>query len=219
MFKEAFSLKRIPWRHWLLITSGLLFLLDWYLVASQNSAVLAFDHHIRWLVNTHRTPAQTAFFTHFTRLFDPWPAVGWAGLFVLWLSWHRQWRWTAQFSLALCSGTLLNKVIKHLVNRPRPNAEVLMHYGGFSFPSGHSSGAALLLGGILLVLLASPLSRRTKGWGSFCLGGLIILVGCSRIYVGAHFPSDVLGGWCLGIFVLSLWQIVFTHFLPHPTAL
>ena len=140
MFKEAFSLKRIPWRYWLLITSGLLFLLDWYLVASQNSAVLAFDHHIRWLVNTHRTPAQTAFFTHFTRLFDPWPAVGWAGLFVLWLSWHRQWRWTAQFSLALCSGTLLNKVIKHLVNRPRPNAEVLMHTVAFPSPVGTPAG-------------------------------------------------------------------------------
>ena len=77
---------------------------------------------------------------------------------------------------------LVNTIIKNIIQRPRPDHLRLIKQGGYSFPSGHSMIAVCVYGTILTLL--------------------ILLIGISRIYVGVHYPSDVLTGYLISIIIL-----------------
>ncbi|MBM6754782.1 phosphatase PAP2 family protein [Lactobacillus alvi] len=194
---------------WLLL---LFFLIDWLLVATHNSFVLNSDHTIRELVNLYRTRNLTFFFSNLTKLFNPTPSIIWALAIGISLVLTQRFKFTILYCLIVLSGTLLNKIIKHIVLRPRPQSDVLIHYAGYSFPSGHSSGVVLIIGSTLLFLWASHQSKQLKIFETSLIIALILLIGFSRIYVGAHYPSDVLGGWCLGAVVILFWQNIFQKF-------
>ncbi len=96
-------------------------------------------------------------------------------------------------------------VIKLLVGRERPLTEYAANLtlDTLSFPSGHTSGSTIaygLIAYILWQLLPKPLNYVATA----LLIVLIILIGISRIYLGAHFPSDVVAGWILGALVLCV---------------
>lgn len=109
--------------------------------------------------------------------------------------------------LAPCSLLALpiNAIVKNLVDRQRPGeAEAKLHGGprwGFSYPSGHSMGSAAFYGflAFLLWLLIPAPPLRIGLTALFAL--LPLLVGVSRVYLGAHWASDVVGGWAGGLFV------------------
>jgi undecaprenyl-diphosphatase len=116
-------------------------------------------------------------------------------------------RWTLVFWAGLGSGAALMGLIKVLTMRPRPSppfAEVLYEYPGFSFPSGHVIFFVQYFG-FLYVLIRSHSNNLLLRRVALILMGLpVLLVGCSRIYTGAHWPSDVLGGYLLGGVLLAL---------------
>ena len=101
--------------------------------------------------------------------------------------------------------TLVNQGIKYLIQRPRPPLERrLVSQGGFSFPSGHTMGA-LCLYGILLYFVALKVKRKSVRYPLMIfLIFMAISIGISRIYVGVHYPSDVLAGYLLEIPILIL---------------
>ena len=98
----------------------------------------------------------------------------------------------------------LNQGIKHLLRRPRPEHLRLIKQGGFSYPSGHSM-IAICVYGIMIYLI----NKKIKIALSILLTLLILAIGISRIYVGVHYPSDVLGGFLLSLAILIL-NITFT---------
>ncbi|BAP85363.1 membrane-associated phospholipid phosphatase [Paucilactobacillus hokkaidonensis JCM 18461] len=117
---------------------------------------------------------------------------------------------TALFFILIPSiGSLVNAGIKHIVARPRPNVDQLMHYGGYSFPSGHAIGATLILGAVIVLVQYYVILRWQRWLTNTILLIMIILVGYSRIYVGVHYPSDVVAGFCLGYIILMLGQMAF----------
>ncbi|GAA1808744.1 phosphatase PAP2 family protein [Planosporangium flavigriseum] len=93
---------------------------------------------------------------------------------------------------------VLYQLAKQLVHRPRPPAtDLLSHASGLAFPSGHSTQAVATWGALAMVLFAGR-SRRVRTLLVTAAAGIALLVGASRIYLGAHWLTDVLGGYALG---------------------
>ena len=112
---------------------------------------------------------------------------------------------TALFVVAAVSGgAILSAILKHFFERPRPElVSHLVSVSSASFPSGHAMNSAvtyLTLG----TLLAK--AERTTAVRAYLLSVAIlltVLVGCSRVYLGVHWPTDVVAGWCVG----SMWAL------------
>ncbi|HEV2459821.1 MAG TPA: phosphatase PAP2 family protein, partial [Ktedonobacterales bacterium] len=107
--------------------------------------------------------------------------------------------------LAVVAGALFFEVVKFLVQRPRPPLEdARLVQGGFSFPSGHSTLAATCYGTIAYLLMRGIRRDRWKVLVGVVAALLVLAIGVSRIYLGVHYPSDVLAGWAAG----ALWVAV-----------
>jgi len=119
-------------------------------------------------------------------------------------------------SLAIFSGIALSQVLKLFFDRPRPDlVEHMDKTFTSSFPSGHASGSMityLTLAAVAIRFVPLHRVRLFLLWAGFFLA---ILIGVSRIYLGVHWPSDVVAGWLLGISWASLCWLS-AHYLSRP---
>lgn len=101
----------------------------------------------------------------------------------------------------------LNTVLKYLVQRPRPDGFRLISESGYSFPPGHSMVAMAFFG--LLIWMVWRYHRRDVMRVVWCaaFGLVIVMVGVSRIYLGVHYASDVLAGFCVSL----VWLVFYTR--------
>ena len=120
---------------------------------------------------------------------------------IIWKLWG--WRLMAVNGANLLLASMCNKLIKVLVQRPRPALEHLVEQGGYSFPSGHSL-SAMAFYGLLIIILLARVKGKKKFAAAFLLGLLVLLIGFSRIYVGVHYASDVIAGLCEGFVWLGV---------------
>jgi membrane-associated phospholipid phosphatase len=115
-------------------------------------------------------------------------------------------------AIAVLAGGIWYEVMVHLVNRPRPTViEVLRvteHPGASSFPSGHLIFVTLCAAALMLCLGDRYLSHRARVIGWTVVAGIVITEGVDRIYVGAHWPTDVLGGVLIATAWVSLLMSV-----------
>ena len=118
------------------------------------------------------------------------------------LLWRRRVSDSMLLTVAVSLGALTHP-LKVLIGRPRPDfaiVESAPHTMGF--PSGHAA-FAMLLGGALIYLAWQNVADRRRRWAlTGALALLILVVGLSRVYLGVHWPSDVLGGYLFGASVL-----------------
>ncbi|MGM9926855.1 MAG: phosphatase PAP2 family protein [Bacillus sp. (in: firmicutes)] len=119
----------------------------------------------------------------------------------------------AVFLLATTAfGSVLNIVLKAWFHRERPDFHVLIEQGGYSFPSGHSMGAFIFYTALMIVLVKIS-KRRSVDWVIGCLFALLILaIGISRIYLGVHYPSDVVAGYAAGGFWVCLCSLALRYY-------
>jgi len=107
--------------------------------------------------------------------------------------------------LALVGSTITTNIVKTVISRARPETLLWLNpFLSFSFPSGHATASMALFG--FFVVAASrlvPVGTKRKALILACVMA-IVLVGLSRLVLGAHFFSDVLGGWLLGLFWIAL---------------
>lgn len=124
---------------------------------------------------------------------------------ILAFAFHRRYRHALVMAGAVLLAWLSSDVTKALFDRPRPD---LVPHGAYvysaSFPSGHSTLAAATYLTLAMLVASLEPRRRTKALAYGLAGFILVGVGVSRVYLGVHWPSDVLAGWCLG----AAWALV-----------
>lgn len=122
---------------------------------------------------------------------------------LLWLVWKRNWRTAAYWLGAIAGASALNTAIKITLHRSRPNELLYSGWSSFSFPSGHST-VNFVLYGFLAFLMGYELRATWRLPLAFSALSFALLIAFSRIYVGAHWFSDVIGGLAFGTAWLAL---------------
>ncbi len=105
--------------------------------------------------------------------------------------------------------TIFQYILKFIIARPRPIGINLIEEKNFSFPSGHSLTAMAFYGFIIYLVYNSNL--KYKKLYIFLLSILILLIGLSRVYLGVHYITDVIGGFSFSLFYL----IIFIHLIKN----
>lgn len=116
----------------------------------------------------------------------------------------------AAVAFSVAGGVALTAALKAIANRPRP--EIVPHLtnvSSSSFPSGHSMQSAVIYLTLGTVLAQAQTSRGLRIYVVVLASVLSFGVGVSRIYLGVHYPTDVLGGWCAGV----AWALLCSAFL------
>ena len=108
----------------------------------------------------------------------------------------------------LAIATILNQLLKYIIQRPRPEGYRLIAESGYSFPSGHSMVSMAFYGLIIYLIWKMVKNKKVKYISCGILGILIPLIGFSRIYLGVHYASDVIGGFAISIAYLLLFTSV-----------
>ena len=121
---------------------------------------------------------------------------------------HRRMRHAAVLVLAVVMAWLSSDAAKVFYHRPRPD---LVPHGAYvysgSFPSGHSTMSAAAYLTLAMLVASLETRRRTKALAYGLAALVLVAVGFSRVYLGVHWPSDVLAGWCLGsAWALAAWM-------------
>jgi membrane-associated phospholipid phosphatase len=187
-----------------LLLSAILAAYFW--IAVKSGKPLSFDRMISSFMTGVFTDYSYPFFTFMDRLGSTF-GVGIVSLiFVGWL-WLKQKNYLAMavLALAVAIGNEVNKWLKDLVGRPRPELEHMVNVKSLSFPSGHA-----MIGMILYMLIAyfiiRDLNARGAKWVTGILAGIwIFLMGISRIVMQVHYPSDVVAGFAFGFIWTFFW--------------
>ncbi len=165
-----------------------------------------------WL-HLHTSPLLTSAMFVVTFLGSTTGVIIIAVAFGLYLIWQRRFYWLAVLASAVLGGMLLNKILKYAFHRPRPSFnDPLLTITSYSFPSGHTMGATVLYGVIAAYLFTNTTGWRRRALIVFSASFLILLVAFSRMYLGAHYLSDVLGAMAEGLAWLTLCLTV-AHFI------
>jgi len=109
--------------------------------------------------------------------------------------------------------TVLNQLLKRVLQRPRPTEYRIIEETGYSFPSGHSM-VSMAFYGYLIYLIYKYVKNKYIKWSSIVLLSLLICsIGISRIFLGVHYTSDVLGGFFISISYLVIYVSAVNKFL------
>lgn len=164
-----------------------------------------FDQRLLQFAQSIHGPVLDAVFLWFSKVGYLWGVVPADIVLVMLLSLLRRKREALFAGVALAGSGILNVAAKHYFGRARPSLwESLSPETTYSFPSGHAMGSMTLA--VVLVLLAWR--TRWRGPVLALMSVFVVMVGLSRIYLGVHYPSDILAGWTaalawtLGVFLL-----------------
>lgn len=177
---------------------------------------LYLDHALLWRMHGLASPALDAFFLLMSRLGYQWGVIPLDLLVVAVLAFRRRWRDTLFAVTAFAGSALLNIGSKQLFQRERPSLwESIAPESTFSFPSGHAMGS------MTLAATALFLAWNTRWRWPVAVAGLVFVpcVGLSRVHLGVHYPSDILGGWCAALaWVTGVHVLLFRRRWSPPVA-
>lgn len=184
---------------WLWLLSGIVMIS----VIARNTQLFPGDVAITTRLQKQQNPWLRRFFYAISEIgFPKWSVpqtIGIAGIF-----WALRFRLEAIFVLLTSSSSVLNALVKRLIKRPRPTKElvtVVRVINEPSFPSGHVMHYVNFYGLLIYLLATNWRSGKLRNTLISILTGLIGTIGPSRVYLGAHWPSDVMAGYVYG----GLW--------------
>lgn len=185
----------------LMIAVGFLLFFGWLAEEVFEGETRMFDESVRNFVHGFAAPPLTALMKFFSFVGSPL-FLGILGLTVIAvLLYLKHKRADVLFSITMIGEIALNLAFKLFFGRTRPDA--FFDYplpSSYSFPSGHAFGSLCFFGILAWLAAARVPNKRTKIAIGFAAGLLIFLIGLSRIYLGVHYPSDVIAGYAAGLF-------------------
>lgn len=166
--------------------------------------IFEFDGAIYSFLVSHRNSVLNTFFKGITQLGSGIVLVPLTILCMIFIK-NKKYKIMMPINIFLVVG--MNWLLKHFFVRPRPNELRLIEETGYSFPSGHAMASTAFYGLLIYIVYKEIKNKKIRNTICILLAILISLIDISRIYVGVHYTSDVLGGTCLSIAYL----IVFTQ--------
>jgi membrane-associated phospholipid phosphatase len=183
----------------LLIAATALFVFGWLAEEMLEGDTQQFDTFVRTAVHQLATPGLTRLMQVFS-FFGSVVAVTVMCLAAICVSlYYGRTRTAVMLAITMVGVAALDVVLKHAFHRPRPVAFFGATPSTYSFPSGHALGSFCFYG-----MLAAILAERVRGRGTkFCVWMTMVflvgMIGFSRIYLGVHYPSDVIAGYCAAV--------------------
>ena len=182
----------------------LLFVILGYVVKFYPEQLQTLDSSVQTAIRGDLPENLTMIFRGITRLIDLPVVISWAIILVA-IFYLKKWKSESLLVAGnLSLAGILIVSLKHLYQRPRPDILHLVEEKGFSFPSGHSLAVTLLIGSLIIILSQRVKSTRLKLPLQSLLGIYLVSVLVSRVYLGVHYPSDVLASLCLGLGILLI---------------
>lgn len=178
-------------------------------------ALRSFDDAVyRWLSGS-MSAGMTAVMQFISSLASVYTLCGiGVGSFLLLGVWKRRWFYGISVPVELLAAAVLNLLLKSAFHRPRPQILQLVHESGYGFPSGHAMLAVACYG--FLIVLCLRFAKKAGRRVPVCLlAVLVLLIGVSRVYLGVHYASDVVGGYLAGLSWLMLFILLSEAWVLH----
>ncbi|AMV61098.1 Membrane-associated phospholipid phosphatase [Pediococcus damnosus] len=193
-------------------TSGFLFALLLAAVKANSALLLRFDTGIISIVQNSMPTFVTDIMKAVTTIAEPKFAIVYAVIIAAVL-WFMRLRVDAIWTLAtLGGGDVVAYIFKEIAQRPRPRWNQVIPETGFSFPSGHTFGAVLIVFFLVWFFVSQINSQTVQKVCQIVLIIWVVLVMYSRVYLGAHYPSDVFAAFFLAVAWLAIARWLYNKF-------
>ncbi len=169
-----------------------------------------FDETMYNLINKISSSPMTTFFKLVTRLVSGYFLIP---ICIIVLLFVKNRKFFYLISLNLINTTIINRLLKLLFARERPVGIAIIEETGYSFPSGHSMASLSFYGLLIYIVYHSKLPILWKRILIIILITIVVLIGISRIYLGVHYTSDVIGGFCLSLSYLIVFTFLSSKYL------
>ena len=182
----------------------LLFMIIGYIVKFYPEMLVGFDQPIQTAIRGDLPETLTLLFRAITHLIDIPFIISWV-LIVAFIFYRKQWKMESYLMLGnLTLAGILIVTFKNIYQRPRPEIVHLVEEKGFSFPSGHSLAVTLMVGSLIVILSQRIKNTTWRKVVQILLSLYLVSVLVSRVYLGVHYPSDVIASLCVGLGVLFM---------------
>ena len=182
----------------------LLFVILGYVVKFYPEQLIPFDTSIQTAIRGDLPATLTVLFRTITHLIDIPVIITWV-LIVAFIFYRKQWKLESYLMLGnLTLAGILIVTFKNIYQRPRPEIVHLVEEKGFSFPSGHSLAVTLMVGSLIVILSQRIKNSAWRKVVQILLSLYLVSVLVSRVYLGVHYPSDVIASLCVGLGVLFM---------------
>ena len=182
----------------------LLFMIIGYIVKFYPEMLVSFDQPIQTAIRGDLPETLTLLFRAITHLIDIPVIISWV-LIVAFIFYRKQWKMESYLMLGnLTLAGILIVTFKNIYQRPRPEIVHLVEEKGFSFPSGHSLAVTIMVGTLIVILSQRIKNTTWRKVVQILLSLYLVSVLVSRVYLGVHYPSDVIASLCVGLGVLFM---------------
>jgi undecaprenyl-diphosphatase len=176
----------------------------------------SFDRSVRNKIHSWATPIVTRAMRGVTELGAPFFLVPLGAVFVWRLYAAGRPRAAVLFAIAALGAEACDQALKYSFQRPRPEVFFgMMQPLTYSFPSGHSVESCCFYGALAAILSVAAPSRPRKAVIWFVAAALTLAIGFSRVYLGVHYPTDVVGGYAVAIVWAALVHTGYQVWLRH----
>jgi membrane-associated phospholipid phosphatase len=187
---------------WLIVYLLILSIVAWLCTEVWEKEAFSLDRSCLLWIHQFANPQLDRVMLLITALGDPPTVIAIFTIAIAWLGMKQRYNDGIRFAIACLGGILLNQVMKLFFAKPRPELwQRLITETSFSFPSGHAVGAMVVYGFIAYILAKQLQQYKLFIYTAATL--VIAAIGLSRLYLGVHYPTDIIAGYGVGILWLT----------------